>query len=204
MSKIFSQFRACLLPAIVLVASCNVAMAAERTRGESTPPQSQVTLTPPKPEPPESKKLKMRTEFSSVGFNYDEGQDESQVVLFTIRPRGRVEFTQNFGFNFDIGLNLSSSRDQTRFQTPNQELLNLRQASGYIKYKEYFALRLGAISQDHLANPMFIANRGFPGAYLSTGLKTKYFLIRPKAMYAIPTSSSFENDISWASLVSSP
>jgi hypothetical protein len=158
------------------------------------PPQSQIVLTPPQDEKPESSKLKMKTEFNSVGFNYDEGQDESQVVLFSIRPRGRVEFTNYFGFRFDVGVNLTSSRDQTRFQNPNLNFLNLRQASGYVKYKEHFDLRIGAISQDHLDNPMLIAERGFPGAYLSTGLKTKYFLFRPKAMYAIPTSSSFEND----------
>ncbi len=194
MSLVFQNWCALALTGVLSVTCfADMAFASDRDWISETGTQSTLN-TPEEPKSDFFKRLKLQTDFSSVGFNYDEGQDESQVVLFSMRPRARLEFSDSAGFLLDAGLNLSSSRDQTRFQNPDQQLLNLREAAGYVQAGEAFKLKLGAISQDHFDNDMLIARRGFPGLYVSTGFKSKRLMIRPKFQYAIPTSSSFEAD----------
>ncbi len=142
----------------------------------------------------QSKKFNFSTDFSMGAIGFKESQDESQLVLFSARPKVSYSLTKDFGVRGDAQLNLTTGRSQTRFQNPNFNFVNILEMVAYYEPASFFKFSAGSINQNHFNNRMLIADRGFPGLVLKSGYENKKIRITPKAQYAIPTSTSFESD----------
>ncbi len=141
-----------------------------------------------------SRSFYFSTDFSLGAIGFKEQQDESQLIQFSARPNGAYELTEEFGVRGDAQLNLTTGRSQSRFQNPNFSLVNILELSAYYEPAQFFRLSAGALSQAHFNNRMLIGDRGFPGVMLKSGFANKKIKITPKVQYAIPTSTSFEDD----------
>ncbi len=140
------------------------------------------------------KDLDVKTNFEMGAFGFQEGQDESQLVFFSIRPKAHLPLSKSFGVRSDLQLNLTTGRAQSRFQNPNFNFFNMRELVAYYEPSTWINVKAGSVNQEkYFNNRMFIADRSFPGVAVASGLKNKTFAIRPNVQYAIPTSTSFES-----------
>lgn len=153
------------------------------------------TQTSEAKEHPLKKNVDFTSNFAMRGASYNEGPDDAQFVQLVFNPTITFNFNKYFKLHADTSVNLVSARQQTRFDSPSLNSINLNEALFSLTSTEQIRLSLGAINQKHLDAPMLaqsdLAFIGLIGSYKKV---FKNLTLTAKAQYTVPNSTSLESD----------
>lgn len=138
----------------------------------------------------------------SSGESYSDTIDDSYLFSINLKAKVKYKLLDQLKFVGQMNLNFRNGRVQSRFGDfiPNGVFLGYGYFDWDVLDNEVLNLSAGALRQDLFFNPVFMANRSFPGVgqriklYDSSDSLNK-FNIQFAAQQTIPTSYSFNTEL---------
>ena len=132
--------------------------------------------------------------FYSKAAGYSEGEDESSLVLFGVKPTFKFKLAPQFTVDASLLLNLSASRVQSRYLNQTDQDFVLNDLSLNYKPNRYMKISGGALNQGHLNAPQLVSSISFPGVLGEVFYQEKRMKFGYKGQRTIPVSQSFDSD----------
>jgi hypothetical protein len=126
-----------------------------------------------------------------AGESFANAQEQAQTAGFNVGGDFRYVLLRGLDLRVRAGASLQSGYAQSRFgdNTPRSGL-NLREAIVQYRPGRILTLQVGAIDQGHLASPLLVSARPFPGALEKLTLGEGALQAEVKAQQTIPTSTT--------------